>query len=191
MNSAKNCNTHEINKSHAPSSKLEQQLHGVILFVYGTLKRGFANHGRFCRNAIDIRPASIWGRLYQLPAGYPALVIPESAILAHGTADPLADVATQAHFISSFFSTVAHYRPSGDWDLIQGELITLPDPLRDLPPIDRLEGFHPGFVSFYHRVLALIQLPDATSLAWLYVASDCLNGSCQRLRSSVWERGSK
>ncbi len=60
----------------------------ITLFVYGTLKRGFWNHDRFCRNAIDIRPATTWGRLYLLPASYPALEVPESSILAHGTAAP-------------------------------------------------------------------------------------------------------
>ena len=65
------------------------------LFVYGTLKKGFWNFDRFCTRAISIEPATIWGRLYQLPAGFPALEVPESSILATGTADPLADTRTQ------------------------------------------------------------------------------------------------
>lgn len=73
----------------------------ITCFVYGILKRGFWNHDRFCRNAIDIQPATTWGRLYELPAGYPALEVPESAILAHGTADPLADAATQAQLAAT------------------------------------------------------------------------------------------
>lgn len=32
-------------------------------------------------------------------------------------------------------------RPEGDWDLIEGELMTFADPARDLLPSDRLEGF--------------------------------------------------
>jgi hypothetical protein len=31
-------------------------------------------------------------------------------------------------------------RPEGDWDLIHGELLNFTNPVRDLPPIDRLEG---------------------------------------------------
>ena len=34
------------------------------------------------------------GRLYEMPSGIPVLEVPETDILAHGTADPLADVAT-------------------------------------------------------------------------------------------------
>lgn len=65
------------------------------LFVYGTLKRGFWNHDQFCTRAISIEPATTWGWLYHLPAGFPALEVPDCSILAHGTADPLADTRTQ------------------------------------------------------------------------------------------------
>ena len=44
------------------------------LFVYGTLLRGGANHARFCADALTIEPASTPGRLYHLPAGFPAMV---------------------------------------------------------------------------------------------------------------------
>jgi gamma-glutamylcyclotransferase (GGCT)/AIG2-like uncharacterized protein YtfP len=138
----------------------------TTLFVYGTRKRGQwttareANgeqatglaegrhcrrqgatfHSRFCSHATDVRPATIVGRLYQLPAGFPAVVIPEEAILAHGTADPLADARTQAEFAARG-ATVPEVE--GDWDAVHGEVITFPNPVRDLPPIDRLEGFGP------------------------------------------------
>lgn len=36
------------------------------LFVYGTLKRGYWNHQRFCAQARSIEPAVVWGRLYHL-----------------------------------------------------------------------------------------------------------------------------
>ncbi len=160
----------------------------ITCFVYGTLKRGFWNHDRFCRNAIDIRPATTWGRLYELPAGYPALEVPESTILAHGTADPLADAATQARLAALLPTHAADHPPTGDWDLIHGELITFPDPARDLPPIDRLEGFRLGQDSLYERVLVAVRTPDKkTTLAWLYVAGRCLRASGERLRSGVWQ----
>ena len=44
------------------------------VFVYGTLLRGEANHARFCADALTIEPASTRGRLYHLPAGFPAMV---------------------------------------------------------------------------------------------------------------------
>jgi len=80
----------EINN---PQSEIpNQQL--LRLFVYGTLKKGFWNFDRFCTRPISIEPATTWGRLYLLPAGFPALQVPENSILATGTADPLADTRT-------------------------------------------------------------------------------------------------
>ena len=43
---------------------MTETIHPIRLFVYGTLKRGQANHPRFCANATDIVPAVTWGRLY-------------------------------------------------------------------------------------------------------------------------------
>ncbi|MCO5761486.1 MAG: gamma-glutamylcyclotransferase, partial [Chromatiaceae bacterium] len=98
------------------------------LFVYGTLKRGYWNHQRFCAQARSIEPAVVWGRLYHLNAGFPALEVPEGLILARGTADPLADARRQQEIGTPRFG-----RPTGDWDLIHGELVTFTDPQRDLP----------------------------------------------------------
>ena len=61
------------------------------LFVYGTLKRGYWNHQRFCAQARNIEPAVVWGRLYHLHAGFPALEVPEGLILARGTSEPTVD----------------------------------------------------------------------------------------------------
>ena len=159
----------------------------ITCFVYGTLRRGHANHARFCRNAIDIRPATTWGRLYRLPAGYPALEVPESAILAHGTADPRADAATQARLATTLPPQAADCPPAGDWDLIHGELITFPDPARDLPPLDRLEGFRPGQASLYHRVLAQARVRGKAVAVWVYIVGE---GLCSiRARSiTSWPR---
>jgi len=35
-------------------------------------------------------------------------------------------------------------RPTGDWDLVHGELMTFANPGFDLSPIDRLEAFEPN-----------------------------------------------
>jgi gamma-glutamylcyclotransferase (GGCT)/AIG2-like uncharacterized protein YtfP len=43
-----------------------------LLFVYGTLMQGQALEGYL--SALDPRPARTRGRLFRLPAGYPALV---------------------------------------------------------------------------------------------------------------------
>ncbi len=77
------------------------------LFVYGTLKKGFWNFDRFCTRAISIEPATTWGRLYQLPAGFPALEVPERSIIATGIADPLA---------AGRYPNPEHHRATPKWN---------------------------------------------------------------------------
>ncbi|WP_432648897.1 hypothetical protein [Methylomarinum roseum] len=48
------------------------------------MKRGYWNHQRFCAQVRSIEPAVVWGRLYHLHAGFPALEVPEGLILAKG-----------------------------------------------------------------------------------------------------------
>jgi len=67
-------------------------------------------------------------------------------LLAHGTADPLADVATQARFardLASILEPVPESATAGDCGPVYGELLIFDDPETRLPAIDRLEGFHP------------------------------------------------
>lgn len=149
------------------------------LFVYGTLKQGYWNHQRFCAQARSIEPAAVWGRLYHLHAGFPALEVPEERILARGTVDPLADARRQQEIGTPHFD-----RPTGDWDLIHGELVTFTDPLRDLPPIDRLEGFWPDGHSMYQRVMVAVLCGHTSIPAWLYRMPRVENGI--RLETGVW-----
>ena len=151
------------------------------LFVYGTLKRGYWNHQRFCAQARSIEPAVVWGRLYHLHAGFPALEVPEGLILARGTADPLADARRQQEIGTPRFG-----RPTGDWDLISGELVTFTDPQRDLPPIDRLEGFRPGGHSMYQRGMVAVLCGRTSIPAWTYWMPCIDNGT--RLDTGVWHR---
>ena len=151
------------------------------LFVYGTLKRGYWNHQRFCAQARSIEPAVVWGRLYHLHAGFPALEVPEGLILARGTADPLADARRQQEIGTPRFG-----RPTGDWDLISGELVTFTDPQRDLPPIDRLEGFRPGGHSMYQRVMVAVLCGRTSITAWTYRMPRIDTGN--RLGTGVWHR---
>ena len=138
----------------------------IAAFVYGTLKRGQWNHDRFCRNAVDIRPATIVGRLYRLPAGFPAVVIPAEAILAHGTADPAADARTQAEINARAVAALPEF--DGDWGLAHGEVITFTDPARDLPPLDRLEGFRPDGCGLYRRALVPARAGGTGMAVWVY-----------------------
>jgi hypothetical protein len=91
------------------------------------------------------------------------LEVPEGLILFRGTADPLADARRQQEIGTSRFG-----RPTGDWDLIHGELVTFTDPLRDLPPIDRLEGFRPCGHSMYQRVMVAVLCGRTSVPAWTY-----------------------
>ena len=80
-----------------PDEPLKENTRGMLrIFVYGTLKRGFWNHDRFCRGVLDIREAVVRGRLYEMQSGIPVLQVPDGDVLAHGTSDASADVATQA-----------------------------------------------------------------------------------------------
>ncbi|NDY41602.1 gamma-glutamylcyclotransferase [Dissulfurirhabdus thermomarina] len=145
---------------------------GILrLFVYGTLKRGCWNHDRFCRGVLSVEEAVVRGRLYEMPSGIPVLQVPEEDILARGTADPLADVATQARFardLASILEPVPESATTGDCGPVYGELLTFDDPETRLPAIDRLEGFHPGGPSLYRRVLVPVKLDGAAFPAWLY-----------------------
>ena len=67
-------------------------------------------------------------------------------------------------------------RPTGDWDLIQGELVTFTDPQRDLPPIDRLEGFRPGGHSMYQRVMVASLQGTTACAVWAYTMHAPQNG---------------
>jgi gamma-glutamylcyclotransferase (GGCT)/AIG2-like uncharacterized protein YtfP len=179
----------------------------ITLFLYGTLKsgrwttareangeqaaglaegrhcrrQGATFHDRLCRHAIDIRPATTIGRLYDLPAGFPALEIPEETVLAVGTGDPLADAETQAEFA---VRELVIPEATDGWDTVHGELITFADPARDLPPLDRLEGFRPDGHGLYRRALVATRANTGVEAAWVYHMARVRQG--QRLRGGVW-----
>jgi len=140
------------------------------LFVYGTLKRGYWNHEAYCGSAVSIEEAAVRGRLYKLPSEIPVLVVPDYEIIACGSADIPDDMALQ-HRLEANTPRYSQCSPDG-WQQIGGELITLPNPTITVPPIDRLEGFHPGGASLYRRVLVPVKLSDeCDTVAWCYVAS--------------------
>jgi len=144
------------------------------IFVYGTLKRGVWNHDRFCQGVLDVQEAMVRGRLYEMPSGIPVLQVPEEDILALGTADPLADVATQPRLsdrMASFPELTPENATPGDWGPVYGELLTFDDPESRLPAIDCLEGFHPGGSSLYKRVLVPVCISGQISPEWVYVVA--------------------
>ena len=147
------------------------------LACYGTLRRGHANHERFCSGYLDVQPVEIPGILRWLSPTIPILEVPERLILAVGTADPLADVATQARWMARFEAEGHQYQDRGEepthrnLDAVAGEVFTFGDADDRLPAIDRLEGFRPGGSSLYRRILVGVWAGDVAPVpAWIYAA---------------------
>jgi gamma-glutamylcyclotransferase (GGCT)/AIG2-like uncharacterized protein YtfP len=142
------------------------------VFVYGTLKRGQRNHERFCRGALAVREATVRGRLYDLPFGFPALVVPKEDVQATGTREYLFDARARSH------AQPGSQEVPPNWGVVYGELLTFDDPEKRLPNLDALEGFRPGESGFYRRVLVPATLAEAstTVMAWSY-AVDSTSGT--------------
>jgi gamma-glutamylcyclotransferase (GGCT)/AIG2-like uncharacterized protein YtfP len=51
----------------------ESAFEEVRVFVYGTLKPGEENYDPYCKNHCKAEEAMVFGQLYDLPFGYPAL----------------------------------------------------------------------------------------------------------------------
>lgn len=134
------------------------------MFFYGTLMRGQRNHG-YCHGASRVRNATVRGSLYDLPVGYPALVVPERDVLAVGSADPARDAEKACD------QTWPEGVPADERPVVLGELYTFDDADERLPALDRLEGFVPGDpASSYRRVLIPTLADDGSRvLAWSYV----------------------
>ena len=142
------------------------------LFVYGTLKRGYSNHRRFCQGVLNVEPASVRGRLHVLPAGYPMLSVQDASTLAQGSHDVHADLAEQMRWTNDWGDLLpAPIDQADGWDVVYGEILTFDDPTLRLPKLDRLEGFRPGRRSLYRRVLLPVEVEatGATVVAWTYV----------------------
>lgn len=135
----------------------------VDLFVYGTLKQGCSNFAPYCGHAREVVPASVPGWLYDLPYGFPGVVIPRERILAEGSEDPEADAALQRSA-----EPPSRLLPVPGWDRVQGEVMRLPDPARSLPPVDDLEDFRPDGRGMYRRALVPAETPDGLRVVWMY-----------------------
>lgn len=171
--------------SHSSSSGL------LRLFVYGTLKRGFWNHDSFCQGFLGVEDAWVRGRLFETSSGIPVLRVPEEDILAVGTANPLADVATQAEENARLVDPdstgpLLEKGPGAPWGIVHGEIFTFDDPESRLPAIDGLEGFNPGGLCLYRRVLVPVRAGRNLLPAWLYAAGDHWSGRLKELPGGIW-----
>ena len=140
----------------------------LVMFFYGTLKRGQRNHERFCGGALGVGEAAVRGDVYDLPFGYPALVVPGESIRAFGTGDPTRDVEEQWRL---------GREPVVPWPegpRVLGEIFAFDDPESRLPPLDRLEGFDPADASsHYRRVLLPVETDEGSvPLAWAYAVEE-------------------
>ncbi len=162
--------------SHPSSSGL------LRLFVYGTLKRGFWNHDHFCQGFLGVEDAWVRGRLFETSSGIPVLRVPEEDILAVGTANPLADAALQAELAGRLPAK----DPVAPWGIVHGEIFTFDDPESRLPAIDGLEGFNPGGLCLYRRVLVPVRAGRNLLPAWVYAAGNRWSGRLKDLPGGIW-----
>jgi gamma-glutamylcyclotransferase (GGCT)/AIG2-like uncharacterized protein YtfP len=152
------------------------------IFVYGTLKRGFSNHDHYIPQGSHIEEAQIVGRLYDVGLGFPTLDIPESGILVKGSSDFAADMALAGLLILPPPAELIATPPFG---LIQGEAITLANPLEAARRMDLLEGFSPPHRSMYQRVLVWIKAKKM-ALAWVYVNGEFDLATLKKIEASFW-----
>jgi gamma-glutamylcyclotransferase (GGCT)/AIG2-like uncharacterized protein YtfP len=136
----------------------------LVMFFYGTLKRDGRNHERYCNGFVRFEEAAVRGDVYDLPQGYPALVVPEESIYAFGTGYPTWDAEEQWRLGRGPV-------PPLEGPLVFGEIFAFDDPEPRLPALDRLEGFDPTDASsHYRRVLLPVEMNDGSGiLAWAYV----------------------
>jgi len=155
------------------------------------------------RGLFSVEEAVVRGRLYELPSSIPILEGPKANVLAHSTADLLADVATQARLTAEFAAPVcvrtrtgrraAHPElgendaPGGRWGPVYGEILTFDDPETRPLAIDRLTGFLPSGPSLYRRVLVPSIIHGDTVPAWLYVGVAPFHRA-RRLPRGFWSR---
>ena len=150
----------------------------LVMFFYGTLKRGERNHERFCGGALRVEEGTVRGEVYDLPFGYPALVVPRESIHAYGTGDFARDVEEQ-------WRLGRGPAPLMEGPRVFGEIFAFDDPESRLPALDRLEGFDPSDASsHYRRVLLPIETTEGSVLlAWAYVVE---KSSGSRLPGGRW-----
>jgi gamma-glutamylcyclotransferase (GGCT)/AIG2-like uncharacterized protein YtfP len=154
-------------------------MYDMTIFCYGTLQSKQAN-SRFCRKAKSIEKATICGKLYQLPPGYPALQVPIETVLWQGTRDVFADAQNQ---YMENDDIDFEYKIYEGWDTVHGELLTFSDPERDMQPIDDLESFP----HYYDRVLVPARKTDGSIIAAYVYVMDKINVVTARyLPDGVW-----
>lgn len=152
------------------------------LFAYGTLKRGSPMHDQLCRGVRSVLPARLWGRLYELPNGFPALQVPNAAIRAEATLSPAEDQQALGTLLTA---PAAQFSREG-WRPVQGQLITLADFNSAWPTLDAWEDACPGRPTLFRRVIVEIERENGVPItAWAYMVPRLPEGS-RELVTGVW-----
>jgi gamma-glutamylcyclotransferase (GGCT)/AIG2-like uncharacterized protein YtfP len=135
----------------------------LVMFFYGTLKRGERNHEHYCGGALRVEEGAVRGDLFDVHLGYPALVVPEESICAFGTGDYRSDAEEHQRLDRG-------RAPLLEGSRVFGEIFAFDDPESRLPAIDLLEGFDPADTSsLYRRVLLPVETNEGSDLlAWAY-----------------------
>ena len=152
------------------------------LFAYGTLKRGSPVHDQLCRGVCSVIPARLWGRLYELPNGCPALVVPPAAVLAEATAS-----AAEDHLrLGEWLHAPSPECPREGWRAVSGQLITLADYRTAWPPLDAWEDAAPDQTRLFCRRIVRIERDNGVPVtAWTYLVPR-LPAGARELVTGVW-----
>ncbi|WP_234042112.1 gamma-glutamylcyclotransferase family protein [Persicirhabdus sediminis] len=171
----------------------------LMVFVYGSLKRGFENHLPYCRYLQSVSEAAVIGKLYGLSAGYPGLLVPGGFERGVGTADALADVALQQRASAAWLdSDICQGESRGMWNAafdcgwgeVYGELMAFSNVQESLAGLDDLEAYSVGGPCLYRRVLVPVRVADRYQLAWVYVMDEDTVASFagEYIESGMWRK---
>jgi gamma-glutamylcyclotransferase (GGCT)/AIG2-like uncharacterized protein YtfP len=152
------------------------------LFAYGTLKRGSPMHDQLCRGVSSVLPARLWGRLFELPSGCPALHLPAAAVLASASLRLDKDQQRLDELRAAPAPAIAHE----SWRPVQGQLITLADYRNAWATLDAWEDASPDRPTLFRRVIIQVEQEDGVPItAWTYFVPQLPEGS-RELVTGVW-----
>lgn len=152
-----------------PISDLNDRSEPLRVFVYGTLKPGGRYWRRFCRGRVkSCFPAWVSGKLYELEAGYPALLERERGEESNGEQAfgfvltfASGDAEAVLHELDELEGYAADFHDSPDNEYRRYETLVHP---RDLGPTEI------GFPSV--RAYRMVDPPEASLLCWVYYATE-------------------
>ncbi|MFW5735343.1 MAG: gamma-glutamylcyclotransferase family protein [Oceanidesulfovibrio sp.] len=139
------------------------------VFVYGTLKCGYHNHSRLCREHAGSLAGFVRGRVVDRPEGFPTLFVPVDDVLAAGSDDLRADCRLIETLDQNSYDMAAI--PSREpWHFVAGEVYTFRDGAERLQTLDMLEDYIPGEPSMYCRVALPVRTSHGVVPCWAYIS---------------------